>query len=938
MSNHFYNIERCLTCYRDLKAAEQWLRRGREELSSTGFNGLLDEVMCLIVDNPLFSDIAEDVVRFLSEYDSRYTAQWRELCEGRRSEAERVARDVRLAEERWTRETQAREREQREADERQIRERALEEKKRALTNRCRDWFSSGFLSADSCFSVDAERDLLPTAQYLEMKVAYVQEWTRSKLGVSLDAEQAQSVAAGRGDTLVVARAGAGKTRTLVTRAVFLQQHCGIKPDELLLLAFNREAAVEMRDRLRKALDGDVPHVMTFHALAHALVHPDAELIYDDPSRGKLGLSREIQRVIDEHLKSDRHRGLVRDVMLLHFREDWERIVAGGFNLPCEELVAYRLALPRETLKGEYVKSYGEKLIANTLFQHNVKYKYESPYRWDDVMYRPDFTIKLPNDCFVVIEYFGWKGDRDYDDMSARKREYWTTKKEATLIEFSPQDIASRGADCFVKELLKRLTHAGVETRALSDDEIWQQIDKRAIGSFTQAVGTFVGQCRKLNLSSEGLADLIDGHDSISEAERLFLDVGASVYAAFLNRLGSSHQQVFDGLMWQAIELINSGNGRFARNRGRDCGDLVRIRHVLVDEFQDFSDMFYQMVMGIRSLSPHADFFCVGDNWQAIYGFAGSDLKYFDDFGTWFRDSKTFNVSTNYRSPSSVVSLGNALMIGLGSPAKSNRHDVGQVILADLSTFTPSDAEDARHREDRSTPALLRLVRRSLDGGNSIVLLSRTNAAPWKVNYQHDGSQPVDGLDRFVDHLRKFLPEVERSRLTSSNCHEYKGRQCHTIIILDADESRYPLIHPNWIFQRVFGATLKSIESEERRLFYVALTRSQNSLIVLCKSERRASPYLREIKERVGIESVKWEEFRPAPSLGDAQIQVRVSDAYAVRKELYSQGFQFNSLQKYWHRFEMAEGVDARTLRAQSWAQPSVRIELYTVDGHLIQEI
>ena len=54
-------------------------------------------------------------------------------------------------------------------------------------------------------------------------------------------------------------------------------------------------------------------------------------------------------------------------MLIHFRDDWERIVDGGFHLPFEELVEYRKALPRESFRGEYVKSYGEKLIANTLF-------------------------------------------------------------------------------------------------------------------------------------------------------------------------------------------------------------------------------------------------------------------------------------------------------------------------------------------------------------------------------------------------------------------------------------------------------------------------------------------------------------------------------------------------------------------------------------------
>ena len=203
----------------------------------------------------------------------------------------------------------------------------------------------------------------------------------------------RAVAAVGGDIQIIARAGAGKTRTLVTRAIFLQKHCGVAPQELLLLAFNRSAAEAMLERLKEHLGSNVPHVMTFHALAHALVHPEEDMLFDEPAVGNQGLSREVQRVIDDHLRSERFRPLIRDLMLMHFRSDWERIVEGGFHLPVEELVEYRKALPRETLRGEYVKSFGEKLIANTLFENDVDYKYERNFRWSGVNYKPDFLCR-----------------------------------------------------------------------------------------------------------------------------------------------------------------------------------------------------------------------------------------------------------------------------------------------------------------------------------------------------------------------------------------------------------------------------------------------------------------------------------------------------------------------------------------------------------------
>ena len=76
--------------------------------------------------------------------------------------------------------------------------------------------------------------------------------------------------------------------------------------------------------------------MTFHALAYALVHPDQDFLFDDVDADQLKLSREIQSVIDEHLRSEQYRGVVRELMLAHFRDDRERIVRGGHQVRARE--------------------------------------------------------------------------------------------------------------------------------------------------------------------------------------------------------------------------------------------------------------------------------------------------------------------------------------------------------------------------------------------------------------------------------------------------------------------------------------------------------------------------------------------------------------------------------------------------------------------------
>jgi DNA helicase-4 len=91
---------------------------------------------------------------------------------------------------------------------------------------------------------------------------------------------------------------------------------------------------------------------------------------------------------------------------------------------------------------------------------------------------------------------------------------------------------------------------------------------------------------------------------------------------------------------------------------------------------------------------------------------------------------------------------------------------------------------------------------------------------------------LDELDRFLEQVRSYLPEPDRGRVTISTTHKYKGLEQSAVIVLDALDRSYPLIHPTWVFLRVFGDTIEALEEEERRLFYVATTRAAGSLAIV----------------------------------------------------------------------------------------------------------
>lgn len=314
-------------------------------------------------------------------------------------------------------------------------------------------------------------------------------------------------------------------------------------------------------------------------------------------------------------------------------------------------------------------------------------------------------------------------------------------------------------------------------------------------------------------------------------------------------------------MWRAVERVRGGGTAFVRDRGRERGDLRSLRFVMIDEFQDFSRMFCDLTDAIREVNPGARFFGAGDDWQAINGFADSGLEFFAHFDRYFGPgTRRLGLRVNYRSAPAVVEAGNALMRGLGDEARASRGDGGGVRVGDLAAFEPSAFKREQHDWDAITPAVLRLVGWFLSTGQEVVLLSRTHHVPWEVRWKPRHRQR--DLDDFLDHARAFLPEDDRGRVTASSAHSYKGREQQAVVVLDALERRYPLIHPHRVFTRILGDSPARIEEEERRLLYVAMTRARDNLVLLTEAGRQ-SPWLADIEGRRPLPRDSGTRSRPA---------------------------------------------------------------------------
>jgi DNA helicase-4 len=294
------------------------------------------------------------------------------------------------------------------AQDRAEKEALQEERNKLIEIMSRDaiaWFQDDYLIADTQFKTKyGAFDL--EAEYKQFRREFLRGWFEintlptSVNRIRLEDEQLDAIGEVHGNIQLIARAGSGKTSTAVYRAFFLIKHCSVKPSEIMMLAFNRLAAIQIRRRIlyllnpnaegilkfkisekhltqRKPKEVDhvaieseaidetsadlklkLPFVLTFHALARAVVQPTGAILHDDESNNDRTLSALVQKLVDWAL-DDKTKGLdIKSLLLAHFKNDWEKVVDEHYNLSKEEILEWRRSLPKQSIDGRYFKSTG----------------------------------------------------------------------------------------------------------------------------------------------------------------------------------------------------------------------------------------------------------------------------------------------------------------------------------------------------------------------------------------------------------------------------------------------------------------------------------------------------------------------------------------------------------------------------------------------------
>lgn len=746
------------------------------------------------------------------------------------------------------------------------------------------------------------------------------EWVARKFDelktANPDEDQLKAIGATENRVLVTARAGSGKTRTIVNRAIFLTEFCNVDPSEILILAFNRTAAAEVLNRLTSfSPKFEKCHVMTFHALAYGVVHPEESLLIDNTEQqGSKILT--VESIVKDLLEDKEFAEDIMSVMLSFFRTDWHTVKSGGWHLlnDREQFLNFRRGLSNESMRGETIKSLGEKIIADFLFQHDFDYKYEKYFKWDRP-YRPDFTIQLGENQGVIIEYFGMRGNAQYDSEIIEKQDFWANKTDWKLLSYYPEDLNLDSLEDLEHRIMKDLTELGLKVERLSDEEIWRRIENRGTYQFTSTASNAISKIRKRNLSAEQFKDFVDAYNPKDIAESKFLKLLVRIFSRYMEYLAQTENDDFDGLVNRAVQKIEDGMLGFVRKKTQ--GNLGEIRFIFVDEFQDFSEQFFRIIDSILKQNNEASLFCVGDDWQAINSFAGSELKYFNSYSEYFGDVSRYSLVKNYRSGASIVELSNTVMKGLGIPSLTESEALGSIRLAELKRRNISSSEDLVYKGDRLTPALTKMLIQ-LQGKFSVAVLGHNRVSiPYYVRIGEQRGSSL--LDRFGEKVKSMLPPEISKKVLFSTVHGFKGNEADVVFLLDPIERSFPSIHHTWRLQRIFGVTHEALEEEELRLFYVALTRAARHLVFICNESKELTPYLSKHSSTNNLQPIDWSRI---DDIGIDEIIVTVSSkGFGTRNisaELKEAKYFYRIESKSWTKYFRAEGFNLQSLQSSSW--------------------
>lgn len=618
--------------------------------------------------------------------------------------------------------------------------------------------------------------------------------------------QRRSVILDEKRNLVIAGAGTGKTSVIVAKVGYLIESEKCKPEDILLLAFNADAAQELSDRCKDRLGAEIK-ASTFHGLGNQIVGTVEPVA---PTLSRLAqdqqfFSQFLDTVIEE-LKLDKQAwAKARTFILGHLKP--YRSEAEFKSLA--DYLAYIRTIELRALSGDLVKSFAELDIANFLFFNGINFEYEKRYPHEARRYQPDFYL---SDYDIWLEHFGIDKNGDTAPYIDREKYHcemeWKrnthAKNNTKLLETYSWQKSDGILTTHLNDLLRK---EGVIYAPRSQEEIFSALKKAGyITQLAVLVGTFLSHFKSNQMSLSDLSRRASDSPNQTRAAA-FIELFQFFFEKYQSALKSKNPPEidFNDMISHATKYVR--DGRYS----------VPWKYIIVDEFQDISYGRYLFLEAMLQSRDDLQFFAVGDDWQSIYRFAGSDISIMSRFRKFFGRAAIVNLDRTFRFNDKIAGVS-------GRFIQKNPKQIRKTLMTQTHCVLPQVFMHWIGNENHiSDMAALETVIKTIKSGipkssPSLLILARYNhLLPSRAQ---------------IAALEKVWPGEIKNPLT---VHRSKGLEADYVIIagLTSDKYGFPSeMEDDPLLGLVLAEPDSYPNAEERRLFYVALTRAKQQVHII----------------------------------------------------------------------------------------------------------
>lgn len=719
-----------------------------------------------------------------------------------------------------------------------------------------------FIGTDS--HLIAQHNDLFIQRHLENDKTYLDDILKAiDSKILLDEEQRRVVLSDEDYTLVIAGAGAGKTTTVSAKVKYLVEKKNILPEQILVISFTNKAVDELRDKINKDLKIACP-VTTFHKTGYAILKRqdvDRKMVVDQGF---------MFNVINNYLKSNilENPELV-DKLILFFGSYFDApyegeelndffnyiskadfsTLRGNIDEFAEQIIDKRtgkcVSIVHETLRSSQ-----EVRIANFLYLNGIDYTYEKPYPFNILRsrkpYTPDFTI-TQGDRTIYLEHFGIT----QDGRNSRYNEELLTKykqevNDKILLHRKHQTeliytfSAYNDDRDFIEHLREELQVHNIMLTPRPSREVYDKIinteENQYIVRLVKLVCTFIQNFKTNGYTLEDFSRFQS--TSHNERTKLFLSICEQCYHEYAKRLKEKHAIDFEDMINDSARILREEELK---------GNRLDFKYIIVDEYQDISRQRFNLTKELSKLCD-AKIIAVGDDWQSIYAYAGSDITLFTRFKETFGYGLELRITKTYRNAQEIIDIAGGFIQKNSSQIKkaliSPKHITNPVIIQSYTENVDRKQYAGKGGKYFLVGETVEKIMKEILSENpksSILLLGR---------YGFDGFNLTKSADfiyweKTGNVTSKTFEDVELEFMTA---HRSKGLGYDNVIIINAIDSIYGFpskIQDDPVLRYVVKDDHTIEYAEERRLFYVALTRTKNRVYIITP-QQRPSAFVREL--------------------------------------------------------------------------------------------